>query len=157
MNTASNAHVCTPGRVPILGELEVECDRGDADAVKINMVYASGHVDVLKPGDNDRRWWAIGTEDVPRNLPGQFGGFLRPIGRTHDTTADLHQSRSLSDCYHYETDDGRLAAAAHRHANKKGQKWTCWLFIRDYTGAEWVRDFPAVTDDFGWLVEVPAC
>lgn len=157
MQTANSAHVCTPGRVPILGELEMGCDYGDADAVKINMVHASGHVDVLKQGDNDRRWWVVRTEAVPHNWPGQSIGFLGHVERTHDATADLHQSRSLSDCYHYETNDGRLAAAAHRHANKKAHKWTCWLYIRDNTGAEWVRDFLAVTDDFGWLVEVPAC
>lgn len=143
--------------VPILGELELGCDYGDADAVKINMVHASGHVDVLKQGDNDRRWWVVGAEAVPLNWPGQHLRMLPALQRTHDATADLHGTQGLSDCYHYCTDDGTVVAAGHRHTDTTHQKWRCSLFIRDQAGNEWGRFFTAVTDDFVWLVEVPAC
>lgn len=152
-----NPQARAPRLVPVLGEIV------DAEVML-------GHSSIKPKGLNScDRWYGpdmdawlrrrneARTNTPPANWPGQHLRMLPAIQRTHDATADLHQSRSLSDCYHYETDDGRLAAAAQRHVNKKGHKWTCWLFIRDNAGAEWVRDFPAVTDDFGWLVEVPAC
>nr|WP_315540146.1 hypothetical protein [uncultured Comamonas sp.] len=157
MSTKPNAHVCTPCLVPILGQIEDD-------------EFMLGHSSAKPKGINscdpwhgpDKEDWlrrrkAAEANRPPTNWPGQRFKELPPIPRTHDATAELHQSHSLSDCYHYETDDGLLAAAAHRHDSKHRQKWTCWLFIRDSSGAEWNRDFPAVTDDFGWLVEVPAC
>ena len=157
MQTAISAHVCTPGRVPILGELAVGCDRGDSDAIKINMVHASGHVDVLKPGDNGRRWWVVGAEAAPHNWPGQHSRMLPAIPRTHDASADYHDKAHLSDSYQYLTRDGQCVAMAHRHSGDLASKWGCSLSIHDITGAKWWREFQAVTDDFGWLVEVPAC
>lgn len=146
-----------PRLAPILGEI-------------VDDEVMLGHSNIKPKGLNHfDRWYGpdpeawvrsqrkIRANAPPRNWPGQSGSFLHPIGRTHDATAELHQSGHASDFHHYETDDGRLAAAAYRHDNKHRQKWTCWLFIRDSSGAEWNRDFPAVTDDFGWLVEVPAC
>ena len=146
-----------PRPVPILGELELGCDHGDADAVKINMVHASAHVDVLKQGDNDRRWWVFPTEAVPHNWPGQHLRMLPALQRTHDASADHHDIATLSDSYQYHTRDGQCVSIAHRHNGDLASKWSCSLSIHDTTEAKWWREFPAVTDDFGWLVEVPAC
>ena len=157
MSTKPNAHVCTPGRVPVLGVIEgAGCDVDDL-ILKWNQAYKDGTRSPLFPTDTKFIPIAPPTEAPPVNWPGQSAGLLGPVGRTHDATADFHQSRGLSDRYHYETDDGRLAATARRHIDKKSKKWDCYLYIRDITGAEWSRNFPAVTDDFGWLVEVPAC
>ena len=157
MQNAISAHVCTPGRVPILGVIEgAGCDVDDL-VLKWNQAYKDGTRPPLFPADTKFIPIAPPTEAIPDNWPGQHLRMLPSIPRTHDANAALHQHRTVSDMHHYTTDDGRVAAAAYRHDNKHRQKWTCWLFIRDSSGAEWNRDFPAVTDDFGWLVEVPAC
>lgn len=157
MQTATSAHVCTPGLAPILGQIEDD---------EFMLGHSSDQPKGLNSCDRwygpDKEAWlrrrnAARTNMPPANWPGHRSITLPPLARTHDATAELHRSRAASDYYHYETADRRLAASAYRHDSQHHQKWHCWLYIRDNTGAEWSRNFPAVTDDFGWLVEVPAC
>lgn len=152
---AASAHVCTCSRVPVLGEIVLTGDEIDIDALraKWEQSFAPFRQPILEGID----LVAGGHERPPTNWPGQHTTLLPPVGRTYDVTAEFHQSRNTSDYYHYQTASGRLAAAASRHNSKRRSKWDCWLFISDNTGAEWSRSFAAVTDDFGWLVEVPAC
>lgn len=134
MKTASSAHVCTPGRVPIVGEIWAD-EAGELTALQA----------------------ARSETPPPANWPGQRAKFLASVGHTYDASADHHDKENLSDSYQYYTRDGLCVAIAYRHSGDLASKWECSLSIYDTTGAKWWRNFPAVTDDFGWLVEVPAC
>ncbi len=157
MTTKSNAHVCTPGLVPILGQIEDD-------------EFMLGHPSIKPKGLNscdpwygpDKEAWlrrrsAARANMPPANWPGQRLRILRSVERTHDATAHLHDAPQLSDHYYYRTYDGHTIAVARRHSGEDSRKWLCLLFLQDQAGAEWVRELAAVTDDFGWLVEVPAC
>lgn len=157
--TARKPRLPTQGLVPILGALELGSDQGDADAVKINMVFASGHVDVFTQGTNNRRWWVVGAEIPPHNSPGQHTRYLFPTPRTQDTTAELHAEPWASNWYALKDEQGRLRFTGTRHAGHRRAlgRWLCIEYRYDIAGGEWTRELIAVTDDFGWLVEVPAC
>ncbi len=157
MQKANIAHVCTPGRVPILGEIV------DAEVML-------GHSSIKPKGLNSCDRWYGPDKDAwlrrrnaeaatapPANWPGKHLRVLDAIQRTHDATADPHSHAIFADSYQYHTRDGQCVSIAHRHNNDLASKWECSLSIHDTTGAKWWRNFPAVTDDFGWLVEVPAC
>lgn len=143
--------------VPVLGEIV------DAEVML-------GHSSIKPKGLNScDRWYgpdkdawlrrrnAEAANNPPSNWPGQHLRILPSTPRTYDATAVHHDCGVMSDGYVYRTRDGQCVAVAHRHNCEVAHKWECSLFSHDRTGAQWRREFTAVTDDFGWLVEVPAC
>lgn len=146
-----------PRLVPILGEIV------DDEVMLCHSSAQPKGLDSCDPwyGPDKEAWLrrrsAARANMPPANWPGQHLRILPSIPRTHDASADHHDKAHLSDSYQYYTRDGQCVAIAHRHSGDLASKWGCSLSIHDITGAKWWREFQAVTDDFGWLVEVPAC
>lgn len=134
MQSASSAHVCTHGCVPILGEIWAD---EKAELAALN---------------------AARSESPPTNWAGQHPVVLLPTPRTTDHLARRFNDVQLSDCYHLRNDAATIQHAAYRHRYgiRKGI-WDCTEYRYDAQGRDWTRTYAAVTDDFGWLVEVPTC
>lgn len=137
MKTASSAHVCTPGHVP---------------------PWHSAHdpATALSQETGERRFWVVHAETPPANWPGQLPVLLPPVERTHDSLARYHDYPPLAGSLHCKSFCGTVHFAARRHYPETG-KWDCTEYRLDEQGREWARVFYAVTDDHGWLVEVPTC
>ncbi|WP_272971059.1 hypothetical protein [Comamonas terrigena] len=155
MNTSINAHACTSSKVPVVGVIEGADSNVDDLLIRWNQAYKGQRLPIF-PAGSIFIPIAPPTE-APPNWPGQYLRVLDAIQRTHDATADRHNHAIFADSYQYHTRDGQCVAIAHRHSGDLASKWECRLSIHDTTGAKWYRNFPAITDDFGWLVEVPAC
>lgn len=59
----------------------------------------------------------------------------------------------------YELDTGgvpKLYGGFASRIDKGRTHWLCMVYLTDQHGRQWSRDYWAVTDDFGNLVEVPA-
>lgn len=76
---------------------------------------------------------------------------LRPLG----------QLRPMEQHEEHLTDmRGKIMVTLYRHTGlflpERLGRWHGYEYRTDKLGREWSRSFFAVTDDFGWLVEVPA-
>lgn len=124
------------------------------------LIYASGHVDSLHALDNTRRFWTIDQQQIDDTPPSNWVGHLIPAAKRYDSSADIHNSPGLSDFYCWkEQPNDELFQCGERHQGKRGgtaHLWTCHLAQRSGRHI-WRATCHAVTDDFGWLVEVPTC
>lgn len=97
------------------------------------------------------------TTEVP---PANWVGHLIPAARRTDKTAKHHSYSELSDFYDWscsETDE--LLQCGSRHTdnpNGTPHLWNVHL-QKEIDQRHWSVTVHAVTDDFGWLVEVPTC
>lgn len=93
--------------------------------------------------------------DVPANWPGQLPIHLAPLPRSEDKTAAIRYP-ALADWYRYQPHGNGGNCWANRHDHSQNRHlWFAHEVRVDQLGREWTRSFAAVTDDFGWLVEVP--
>lgn len=125
-----------------------------------HLIYASGHVDSLHALDNTRRFWVIDQQLIDDTPPSNWVGHLVPAAKHYDSSADIHNTPGLSDFYCWkEQPKDELFQCGERHQGKRSgtpHLWTCHLAQRSGRHI-WRAICHAVTDDFGWLVEVPEC
>lgn len=129
----SCAHVCTPQRKP-------------------QYWFSSGAADFLK---GDKRFFVVEAEDSP---PENWVGNIVPGTRCSDVTANYWNDPYLSDVIQYEDEENRTICYANRHQHVDPKIRGRWrISLRQFNhGRRWETETQAVTDDFGWLVEVPA-
>ena len=125
-----------------------------------HLIHASGHVDFLASLDNTRRFWVIDQQQIDDTPPSNWVGHLVPAAKHYDSSADIHNTPGLSDFYCWkEQPKDELFQCGERHQGKRSgtpHLWTCHLAQRSGRHI-WRATCHAVTDDFGWLVEVPTC
>lgn len=100
------------------------------------------------------------TPQINDTPPNNWVGHLIPAAKRYDSTAKIHNSANCSDFFSWKTQphDG-LPQCGERHQGKNNgtpHLWNCHLAQRSGRHI-WRATCHAVTDDFGWLVEVPAC
>lgn len=124
-------------------------------------IYASGYVDALDALDNTRRFWPVGQQQVDDTSPCNWVGHITDGKRCSDGSAHYHHERSFSGFYAWrDSQTGVTVHSGERHAYHDiyGHP-NLWLvrISEAFKGRTWETTVRAVTDDFGWLVEVPTC
>lgn len=124
------------------------------------LIHASGYIDPLNGLDNTRRFWPVDQQQIDDTPPVNWVGHLIPAAKRYDATATEHDLNKFSDDYFWRTTfyDPHWQLG-HRHAGVKRDAPHCWIVhLRQQIGRiTWSTEVHAATDDFGWLVEVPAC
>lgn len=129
----ASAHVCTPKSEP-------------------QYVFSSGAADFL---NTDRRFFVVDAENLP---PEDWVGNIVPWTPCRDEDAKCWNDPLRADFYAYVDAYGRTQHNAQRHAHGYPSTPSLWNVTvrRVANGRRWELRLKAVTDDFGWLVEVPA-
>ncbi|GGH62263.1 hypothetical protein GCM10010975_26780 [Comamonas phosphati] len=119
-------------------------------------------IDYIPAVDNERRFWPIGMvepEDLPPSNTPSFGDVLLPfveeLDHPHNTQPNhlWLGNRNTNDVFlTRHQDEGELQV----YPNRAG-KWAGHMIRRDSSNHQWHRTVLCVVDNFGWLVEVPAC
>ena len=97
------------------------------------------------------------TTEVP---PANWVGNLIPAARRYDATADKHGLKHYSDDLFWRiSPDDNFWQHGERHSGQYTGRAHLWLLhLRQKIGQHiWHTNVCAITDDFGWLVEVPTC
>lgn len=107
-----------------------------------------------------RRFWAIDLDDTPPP------GVINPAGITLRAGLGISDTRPAdSNRMDLHSRQGAFVLRVSRHKDDIDKQWSpaksrCWTGFEerlDASGAKWIREVHCVTNDHGWLVEVPAC
>lgn len=99
------------------------------------------------------------TSTPPPGVPGLLTAVLHPAARAQDYARSDENTMLLLAEDDFLTFYGTRHPSAweRRYLNYPGHKWHCTEYRRDADDKTWKRDFYCVTNDHGWLVEVPKC
>ena len=90
--------------------------------------------------------------------PSNWVGNIVPGTRCQDGTAEHWDDSHLAGFFQYVDAEERTMGTATRHSHLEPKSWGRWSIVLDQfvNGRRWATHTYGVTDDFGWLVEVPA-
>lgn len=157
--TQACAHVCTTKPVSVIG-MDLALGR---DRTGVAFIQAISPTDCLKEPTGDRRFWVfdpVALSDVPP--PGA-------ITTGHIKLADMSctTDRNEPSCNYMRLTSvhGTASLTISRHADEYEKRrvpeaigvWHGYEKRADEAGVEWLKEVRLVANDFGWLVEVPAC
>lgn len=124
-----------------------------------NLIHASGHLNLMPAWENSRRFWVIDDRQIDDTPPTNWVGHL--IGNMRcKCLCPSYSATQMHDYFVYAT-----GAVAHGSAGrwstrssdfKCSARWDVRL-SKTVDGRTWSTCVAAITDDFGWLVEVPTC
>ena len=127
-----------------------------------NTILKAG-VDYMPAAHNERRVWVIDSRapsDVPP--PGALNldevllpeaGQPQAIGSFGPYSNSMWLGSAYSDVFL----NRHRAAYELDHYPERIGKWAATFCRKDEAGVKWSRNGVCVVDNFGWLVEVPAC